>query len=179
MSRLVHPRGGPTKTTRQILALATAGALSGFAGASSAGAVTPNQFSLQLEPFSFILAKCDGFKVIESSQGPFLRITEFFNAEGDLTRVAFHESIPDDTYTNSVTATAFTDGAIINIELDLTEGTVQEAGLIFKLTIPGGGSVLIEAGTVVYDFETEEILHIGGPHQVLDGDFEDLCHALA
>lgn len=52
-------------------------------------------------------------------------------------------------------------------------------GLAFHFNAPGAGIVLLDAGRVVFDFDTGDPISISGPHQVLEGDFEKFCGALA
>ncbi len=50
-------------------------------------------------------------------------------------------------------------------------------GLVFHFNFPGAGVVLIDAGILTFDADDNVIL-VGGPHQVFEGDFEALCAAL-
>jgi hypothetical protein len=50
--------------------------------------------------------------------------------------------------------------------------------LVFHVNVPGAGIVLIDAGRVVFDEATGEVIVVSGPHQALEGDFSAICAAL-
>jgi hypothetical protein len=52
-------------------------------------------------------------------------------------------------------------------------------GLRFRAVFPGVGAVLLDAGRVVFDLATGEVLFEGGPHQVVHEDFEAYCAEFA
>jgi len=62
---------------------------------------------------------------------------------------------------------------------DSTE--VKVVGTVYNIQVPGGGSILLDAGKVVIDVSTDPptILHIAGPHQQFSGDVDELCAYLA
>jgi hypothetical protein len=45
--------------------------------------------------------------------------------------------------------------------------------------VPGSGSVLLDAGNVIFGLETGDVIHLAGPHQQLSGDVAALCDYLA
>lgn len=49
---------------------------------------------------------------------------------------------------------------------------------MFHVNVPGAGIVLIDAGRVVFDEATGEVIVVSGPHQALEGDFSAICAAL-
>lgn len=57
--------------------------------------------------------------------------------------------------------------------------TVKVAGTVYNIQVPGAGTVLLDAGDIVMDFSTGEVLHVGGPHQQFFGDVAALCDYLA
>lgn len=58
-------------------------------------------------------------------------------------------------------------------------GPIEVRGLVFHFNAPGAGAVLMDAGRVVFDFDSGDIISVSGPHQELEGDFEAFCEALA
>jgi hypothetical protein len=59
--------------------------------------------------------------------------------------------------------------------------TVQKVvGTVYNIQVPGTGSLLLDAGNVVFDFSTAPltVLHLAGPHQQFSGDVEGLCSYL-
>ena len=68
---------------------------------------------------------------------------------------------------------------------DLDSGTIRTTGLITRVWLPGGGSILLDAGTILEDAATGDLVHEGGPHPFRDyfanGDasaLQPLCDAL-
>ena len=57
--------------------------------------------------------------------------------------------------------------------------TVKVVGTVYNIQVPGSGSVLLDAGNVIFDFETGDVIHLAGPHQQLSGDVAPLCDYLA
>jgi hypothetical protein len=55
-------------------------------------------------------------------------------------------------------------------------------GLIFRVVVPGAGVILSDVGNINFDFNPDGSLDISfeaGPHQLLHGDTQALCAALA
>lgn len=61
---------------------------------------------------------------------------------------------------------------------DGSVNTVTYSGPVWKFTLPGGGVVYLDTGTVTFDSE-DNIVFEAGPHQDLNGDVEAFCAALA
>jgi hypothetical protein len=55
--------------------------------------------------------------------------------------------------------------------------TYTRRGPVAKFTVPGGGVVLLDAGTATWSEPDEMLLFSGGPHQAVDGDFDAFCAA--
>lgn len=124
------------------------------------------------------LADCDGFDLMDDYviEG---KLVVFSDKEGDPVRAQFHLTVTDRFY-NSETGKGFFGGSngVVAFE-DLEDGQMRWGGLQYHLNIPGVGVVLIDAGTVIFDSDGN-ILFEAGKHQVLvDGDFEEICAALA
>jgi hypothetical protein len=145
--------------------------------AAPVAAAPPEREEFQTEPWSGVLAMCDGFEVINESEGTLATLHRFFDRDGDLVRVSFHGQI-EDTYTNSVTGKSISGRGQYNGQVVLEEPFEREAGIQFHVLVPGAGVVLIDAGRVVFD-ALGEVVFQAGRHQVRDGDFEALCAALA
>jgi len=67
------------------------------------------------------------------------------------------------------------------IFFDPTTTVVKVVGTVYNIQVPGGGTLLLDAGNVVFDFSTDPVtvLHVGGPHQQFSGDVAGLCGYLA
>jgi hypothetical protein len=69
---------------------------------------------------------------------------------------------------------------------DLTTGTLTVSGTPNRLSIPGGGTVLLDAGHLTVDIATDTVTQSGGPHHFddyftgVDPDaLQPICDALA
>jgi hypothetical protein len=57
--------------------------------------------------------------------------------------------------------------------------TVKVTGTVYNIQVPGAGTILLDAGNVVFDLSTGTVIHMGGPHEQLSGDVGQLCAYLA
>lgn len=64
------------------------------------------------------------------------------------------------------------------IFIDLIEGTETDVGLVFRVFLPGGGTVIADVGRLVFD-AAGNVAFEAGPHPALHGDFAGLCAALS
>lgn len=142
----------------------------------------PRAFGAPGETFSeefaevFTSKKECGFKVEFSFVGS-VTVTEFLDAEGNVTRLLLHgEDVGSATNpANGKTATG--DDHWLERH-DVETGEMAIIGLFFHLNFGGAGIVVIDAGKVVFDADGN-VIFLAGPHQVLEGDFAALCEALA
>jgi hypothetical protein len=106
--------------------------------------------------------------------------TTFYNDDGTVKKVIV--SLSDEaTVTNPETGTSLSDHEAWTEVIDFEDGeptTRSVFGLVFHLNAPGAGIVLIDAGRVVFDEATGELIVVNGPHQGLEGDFSAFCAAL-
>lgn len=96
---------------------------------------------------------------------------------GTFTNPDTHESLPWEQHDTIVHDLA--------VPGDLDSGAIRITGLLTRAWLPGGGSILLDAGTILEDFATGELVHAGGPHPFrdyfADGDASALhaiCDAL-
>ena len=118
---------------------------------------------------------CDGFDIIVNFEFT-ARVTEFYDANGDLVRVRgyFHGT---GELVNTVTGKTNTgSGPSISFENLRTE-TITFVALTFHNTVPGQGAVGIDAGRIVIDWATNEVIFEAGLHPGFDGI--DWCSMLA
>jgi hypothetical protein len=63
---------------------------------------------------------------------------------------------------------------------DWSVSQVTVVGTVYNIQVPGGGSLLLDAGKVVIDLSTDPpTFRIAGPHQQFLGDVADLCEYFA
>jgi hypothetical protein len=143
--------------------------------AGSAFAASPEQETIQEEGTEFI-ADCGDFDVLTDYVLD-LRIITYFDRAGNPDYSKVHFTFQD-FYYNSETGEGFAETESGIDVFDLETGELTSHGLSYRVTVPGEGAVLLQAGTVVYD-EAGNVVFEAGPHQVLSGDTAKLCEALA
>jgi hypothetical protein len=142
----------------------------------SASAANPERETMQEEGTEFI-ADCGDFDVLTDFVLDLATIT-FFDSAGNPDYARVHYTFHD-FYYNSETGKGFAETESGNNLIDLPgENEVTSAGLSYRVTVPGGGAVLLQAGRLVFD-DAGDVVFEAGPHQVLSGDTDKLCEALA
>ena len=141
-----------------------------------AGAVPPEKVVIEdIHIEQVDNTSCD-FPFLEVFEGR-VTITTFFDGEGNPSRVTF--DLPfHGTLTNEATGESVSADQVLRKTDDLQEGTVSFVGLRFRVTFPGLGVVLLDAGKIVFDADGNVIFE-AGPHQVFNEDFAEFCAAFA
>jgi hypothetical protein len=110
-----------------------------------------------------------------------------YDADGNLLQRHFRESL-DGTFRNPDTGrvalwtqhdTVIDDLAVPG---DVASGTEKDSGLITRVWLPGGGTIVTDAGVFVVDVAADELVKVSAHHPVLLGDpaaVASLCAALA
>jgi hypothetical protein len=98
----------------------------------------------------------------------------FFNDAGIPIRVNVEENVTGTFTVNGLTV--YTAGDIL-IRFDLVDGTETDAGINIRVSLPGGGTLYIDRGRLVFDANGDLVTE-SGPHPSLYGDFPGLCAAL-
>jgi hypothetical protein len=142
--------------------------------AGSAFAASPEQVTIQEEGTEFI-ADCGDFDVLADYVLD-MRIITYFDRAGDPDSSKVHFQFQS-FYYNSETGEGFAETETGTDVFDIETGELTSHGLSYRVTVPGGGAVLLQAGRIVYD-EAGNVVFEAGPHQVLSGDTEKLCKAL-
>jgi hypothetical protein len=151
-------------------------ALTGVASADKPES-TPALVRLEPETGTELIAECGEFEVLTDFvvDG---QSTIFFDSDGNPDYARVHLRFVDFFY-RSDTGVGFTEHDHSNILIDLPSGEeVTSSGVSYRVTVPGEGVVLLQAGRLVFD-EAGEVVFQAGPHQVLNEDTEKLCEALA
>ena len=150
-------------------------------GAVQAGAVPPETATEDfVEELEFSEGEVCDFPVKVTFVGS-ARARLFVNKDGNPKKAIVHLS-DHGTFTNAATGEsvsghdAWTEIYVPTVE---DPDTVTSVGLSIHFNVPGAGIVFIEAGKVVFDGETGEVLVAHGKHQFLDEDFDAICAALS
>jgi hypothetical protein len=136
---------------------------------------------LVFEPFHFegtwVVADCGTFQVLVANEAE-VSLTVYLDAEGNWDR-GIVDDWGTDTYTNSVTGKAVSSSFHYKAIVDFERGTQTIVGVVARLTVPGEGTVLRDAGRLVIGPEYPYVLFEAGPHQSWQGDVSSLCAAMA
>lgn len=158
-----------TRLTLALLALAPALAAPSMAG-------VPDTQTTEFVVDHELMANCGDFQIFADGYGS-TRLTSYVDRNGQPIRAAFHGRY-NGMMTNSVTgATLFDAPSVANITFDLVAGTQTNVGAFFTVTSAGAGTVLIEAGRIVFDGAGPPVF-IAGPHRPPDDTLALLCDAL-
>jgi len=158
-----------TTLTLTMLALLPALAAPALAGEPD---VQTTEFAVDHEP----MANCGDFTIFADGYGS-TRLTTYFDRTGQPIRAAFHGRY-NGMMTNSVTGATLLDApSVANITFDLVAGTQTNVGAFFTVTGAGAGTVLIDAGRIVFDGSGPPVF-VAGPHRPPDDTLALLCDAL-
>jgi hypothetical protein len=143
--------------------------------AGSAFAANPERETIHEEGTEFI-ADCGDFDVLTDFVADFAVIT-YFDSAGNLDYSRVHFAFHDFFY-NSESGEGFAETNTGTTVSDASGAELTSSGLSYHVTVPGEGVVLLQAGRLEFD-AAGEVVFVAGPHQVLSGDTEMLCEALA
>jgi len=167
---------------RRVLAAATAviavAALAAGTAAASSPVVVEKHNTLTRD-FTNI-PDCLAFGFTHSEHYDVIRtVTDFYDQEGNLLREVVHVRFIG-TATNDVTGKTIPVVGVRHLIFDFVNETFTETGVLRHVTVPGQGIVLHESGRLIAPFdETLPPLFVAGKHQLLEGDLNAFCTALA
>lgn len=159
----------------RMLASLVVGLVATLAPASSAMAGPPVTTSGS-EAGDVFLADCGSFDLRDSFTFTW-KGKEFYDADGNLTRVVMHVG-GSDTFYNSVTGESVTGTINSGETLDLVDGTVTQNGTIGRITVPGEGAFFFDVGKYIIDFEDGLTFLAGRHHAFFEEDYTRLCDLL-
>ena len=172
---------------KRIIMLSTLAATMAFmlALAGTASAISPT--SDELEPVTddvVLVEDCPGpdgttFDIRDDFEGH-TTATTFYDRNGDVVRIRFFSEYVDRFY-NSETGKEYTATTATTIDFEDPEtGQLEAHGLIYHLTLPGVGVVILDAGTLIFNADGEVVFE-SGKHQIFGSnpDTEKFCEALA
>jgi hypothetical protein len=145
-------------------ALAVAAALATFCSAGTASAETlthtTETFHLvgEVDPWF----TCDGFHLILTYDAT-VRVTEYFNDSGEMVRARTYGH-GSGTFVNSETGESNTGSSPQIYFDDYVAGTTTIVGRLNHNNLPGEGNVALDAGRIVFDMNTGDVLFSAGPH---------------
>jgi hypothetical protein len=163
---------------KRIIIFLTLGAIVALilAMAGTASAAKPEVRTFQFEGTEFI-ADCGDFEVLTDFVLD-IRSLVYFDDEGNEDFAREHFAFHDFFY-NSETGEGFAETNTGTAVVDLPSGNeISSSGLSYHVTVPGEGVVLLQAGRLEFD-EAGNVVFVAGPHQVLRGETQKLCEALA
>lgn len=111
---------------------------------------------------------CDGTELLFAQERSVIG-KRTYDADGNLVQRHFRETFTG-TLTNPDTGLVLPwvqhDTILHNLSVpgDLDSGTIRTTGLLTRAWLPGGGSILVDAGTILEDVATGDLLHEGGHH---------------
>ena len=159
---------------RRLLAL-TALALSSILLIAQPASATPPSVETFHDEGEFVFADCGTFLLTETFTVD-VRVTTFFNAQGDAVRATEHVTFVG-VITNSASGNTYPDPGHLQTVTDLTAGVGAVVGLVFLTPVPGLGPVLHDTGKVIFD-ANGDVIFVGGPHTELFGTSPDPCTVL-
>lgn len=178
-----HLDGGNDMKSIWRVALAVLTALAIWSVSGTALAVKPVKEYFSFFDSGFKIVECDGFDVLSDStlEGFFLL---YFDRDGNLVSAREHIRFVDDVWYNSEHPEISIDAGpsqVENLQYDFLGDppTILIAGLQAKVTLPGYGVVFQEAGNIVVDLNTDEVIRSRGPSDLTDGNGEVICPLLS
>jgi hypothetical protein len=115
-----------------------------------------------------------GFDILFEVSG-IQTIQVLYDAAGNPIRAQVHGNIEGTVTANGITLRQIEHGQTF---YDLTDDSQILVGLIFRVFLPHGGTVIADVGRLVFDAEGN-VTFEAGPHPALHGNFAALCAALS
>jgi hypothetical protein len=108
-----------------------------------------------------------------------VRVTTYLDTEGIPIRAHVHVPLTW-TLSNSKDDRVLTHTNTYNRISDLKEGVDTYVGVLWHLTIPGRGVVVLDAGRLIVNIPPplppgSEVLWQAGPHEMINGGYQVLC----
>ncbi len=131
-------------------------------GVSPVFAVSPISTPFTIERSREVVGECDGFQIIENATITGTETT-YFDKAGNPTRIQIHGQYRG-TLTNSVTGAYLVDAPDpILAVIDLRNETFALKGLHYRITVPGQGIVVLDAGTATFYADGTIVTHGPAP----------------
>jgi hypothetical protein len=155
-----------------IVAIAVGVVSLAVAASASATPPTTERFS---DSGTAFWTSCDGFDIIVNFEFTAM-VTEYYDQNGDLVRVrGFFRGTGE--LVNTETGKTLTGSSPSMFFDNYRTETTTLVGLQFHNNVPGQGIVALDAGRIVIDWATGEVIFEAGPHPGFEGI--DWCALLA
>lgn len=138
-------------------------------------AMTPAIDTFSLDE-TFPIVACAGFDVIRHVVSDVI-VTVFFDQNGDPTTLRLHITEHNEVF-NSLTGTALDFPGILNIAIDLKDGTMAVSGAPITVTVQYTGIVIQDTGLLILDSEGNMIFEAGSHDFGPSGDPSVFCSLL-
>jgi hypothetical protein len=165
--------------TRRLVALASVAIMFLGVTAPAASAVPPNIFTDQWVD-DWYIGECDGFSMLTEDNVE-ATIKSFYDKDGSVNRVHFHFTIDGIVYNSADPSKTLTSSAHYVALTDEDFEVWTSSGLFYRVELPKGGPVLMEAGRAsvhIVDGEPAFDWWVGN-NQYYEEDFADICAALS
>ncbi len=129
------------------------------------------------------IGECDDGDIILEDVEIVYRDRLYFDKDENLTRIRSHLSVDGIVYRydpiEEERGKSLPEVGHANFTIYPEDGILVQAGLTSRVTLPGSGHVLLDAGRFILQFDPFEILWEAGPHQHLNGEVDEICEALS
>jgi hypothetical protein len=126
--------------------------------------------------------KCGSVDILETFSGS-VSVRATYNSAGDQVEEFDHIQTSENTWLNPVSGKSVSQPGTWNLTFalavpgDFSTATVTLTGLFSKVVVKGSGVILHDAGRAMLSPDGTQVLH--GPHQLILGDFTEVCAALS
>jgi len=158
---------------RSIVVLAVVAAAFAFVGKASAATPSIGTFTFTDSYVDDGASAACGFPVTSTATTSVL-FQVFFDQSGNPIRVQLHEDSSGTFTANGLSVNQTSHQRTI---LNLVAGTETDIGILIHVSIPGGGTLYLDRGLLMFD-SNGNLLFEAGPHPSFHGDFPGLCAAL-
>jgi hypothetical protein len=149
-----------------------------FAAPALAVPPTTEVFEVEVGDFTDVNTELCGFPITFDESGTY-KVKTFYDAQGNPVRSILSN------FNARYNATATANGKTLSTNYPLAVITSFEKDLRLELglrnayRVPGAGVVLLDAGRVIIDRATGDVLFEAGQHQFLEGDADAFCNYFA
>ena len=137
----------------------------------------PDHFFVSFAEAPFLIADCGDYEVWTRDYQIYLNGTIHYDKEGNSTRIIQHWSGDGFFWSPETGKEVYMDSNLFNSVDVLETGDTKSAGVQFRLTIPGEGTILMDVGRIIFN-PFPNITFEAGQHPVYfpeEGATDKLC----